>query len=98
MKLVRLDRRADREKTCCGNIATIGVGKEPHAAELRCSVCGNHRGWLPRQALDFLNSVAETFGNSAEPIVLRDDSFGGQSLKRFDDTNRGVLFRDEKKS
>lgn len=98
MTLVQLDRRTDLEKPCCRNIATIGAGKGPHAAELRCSVCGNHRGWLPRQALDFIRSLAETFGNSAEPIILRDDTFGGQPLKKFDDTNCGVLFREDNKS
>jgi uncharacterized protein (DUF736 family) len=97
MTLVQLARRMDREKPCCGNIATIGAGKGPHAAELRCSVCDNHRGWLPRQAIDFLNSVTETFGNSAEPIILRDDSFGGQALTKFDDKNCGVLFKNENK-
>jgi len=99
MTLVRLERRTDREKPCCGNIATIGAGKGPHVAELRCNVCGNHRGWLPREALNFLNSVTETFGNSAEPIILRDNSFGGRVMndKKFDNSNAGVLFKNENK-
>jgi hypothetical protein len=32
--LIRLDRRTDREKPCCENLATILAGKGPHGAEL----------------------------------------------------------------
>lgn len=102
MTLVCLDRRTDREKPCCENLATIAPGKGPHAAELRCSVCDRHRGWLPQQALDFISSVAEEFGKTAEPIVLAeltDNSIGGKPMttKKFDDNNSGVLFRNEDK-
>jgi hypothetical protein len=34
---LQLDRKIDREKPCCNNIAIIHVGKGPHAAELRCA-------------------------------------------------------------
>jgi hypothetical protein len=96
--LVQLERRTDREKPCCGNIATIGAGKGPHAAELRCSVCGNHRGWLPQQAGDFLKGITEQFGIPAEPITLRDNSIGDHMTeKKFDNSNAGVLFKNENK-
>jgi hypothetical protein len=51
---LKLDRKIDREKPCCSNIAIIHVGKGPHAAELRCAKCGSHRGWLPREATSWL--------------------------------------------
>lgn len=97
MTLVQLDRSMDREKPCCENIATIGAGKGPHAAELRCSVCGNHRGWLPKQALDFVSAVAEQFGAGTDPIILKDETIGDFKLTKFDNKNCGVLFKNERK-
>ena len=101
--LVRLERHTDQIKPCCENLATIHPGKGPHAAELKCSVCGQHRGWLPQEALDFVNTVAATIG-AQDPIVLRDNSIGDRPLqkfqKKFDDANRGALFsnKERKKS
>jgi hypothetical protein len=43
---VQLDRGIDRQKPCHDNIAIIASGKGPHAAELKCEACGQHRGWL----------------------------------------------------
>jgi hypothetical protein len=101
--LVRLERHTDQIKRCCESLATINPGKGPHAAELKCSVCGQHRGWLPQEALDFVNTVAATLG-AQDPIVLRDNSIGDQPLqkfqKKFDDANKGALFsnKERKKS
>ena len=98
--LVRLDRTCDREQPCCGDIATVRVRSDTiHAAELRCAGCDRHRGWLPRQALDFITSVTKRFGAAGAPITLRDSSIGDREMeKKFDDTNRGALFRDDNKS
>jgi hypothetical protein len=97
--LVRLDRQIDHEKPCCNNVAVVGPGKAQHTAALRCETCGAHRGWLRREALDFLTDLSQRFGAPAEPITLRDSSIGGHTMteKKFDDTNRGVLFKNEKK-
>jgi hypothetical protein len=95
--LVRLDRGIDRERPCCENLARIHVGTGPHSAALCCASCGQHRGWLPKQATEFLDDIANRFGNPAEPIVLRDNSIGDRELKKFDDKNRGTLFRNDRK-
>ena len=31
---------------CTDNFATIGPGKKPHAASLRCTSCMRFRGWM----------------------------------------------------
>lgn len=97
MTLVQLDRRMDREKPCCGNTATIGGGKGPHAAELRCAGCGRHRGWLPKSALDFVSAVADQFGAITDPIILKDETIGDFKLTKFENKNCGVLFKNERK-
>jgi hypothetical protein len=99
-KQVKLERSIDRQKPCCTDTAKIiektsGV----HAAELRCSGCDQHRGWLPREALDFINFWTERYGAPAEPMPLRDSMIGNKMLtKKFDDKNRGVLFRENNKT
>jgi hypothetical protein len=93
---VRLGRNIDREKPCCSNLARIHPGKGPHAGELFCLDCGVHRGWLSKVALDFLTQTAARFGAPSEPITLRDSTFGDQIMTKFDDNNRGVLFRENK--
>jgi hypothetical protein len=96
---VRLDRTTDREQPCCENIAVIWPGKGPHAGELRCDGCGRHRGWLPREALDFLTDLSQRFGAPAEPLTLREQTIGDHQMATgdYDNTNRGVLFRNEDK-
>jgi hypothetical protein len=96
---VQLERRTDREKPCCENLATIGAGKGPHSAELRCATCGRHRGWLPQEAGEFLKAITEQFGPPTEPIALRDNSIGDHVMtdKKFDNSNAGVLFKNENK-
>jgi hypothetical protein len=95
--IVRLDRSTDRERPCCENLATIRPGKGPHGAELRCARCGRHRGWLPKGATEFLDDIANRFDNPAEPIVLRDNSIGDHEMKKYDDRDRGTLFRNDRK-
>jgi hypothetical protein len=81
-RIVRLDRSTDRERPCCENLATIRPGNGPHGAELRCAGCGRHRGWLPKQAVDFLASIADRFGDP-DPIILRDQTIGDMVLKNM---------------
>ena len=95
--VVRLDRKIDRERPCCENLATIHVGSGPHGAALRCASCGRHRGWLPKEATDFVKAVSEQFGVLDRPIILGDQTIGGKTLTKFDDTNRGVLFKNDRK-
>ena len=68
---VKLDRPIDRERPCCHNVCIIGAGKEPHAGELRCVDCGQHRGWLSNPTAQWIESVARRFGAPTTPIVVR---------------------------
>jgi hypothetical protein len=68
---VRLDRPIDRERPCCNNVCVIGAGKEPHAAELRCVDCGQHRGWLSKSTAQWIGRVAARFGTPTAPVVVR---------------------------
>jgi hypothetical protein len=95
---VRLARTVDRAKPCCSNIAIVGPGKAQHAAELRCESCGAFRGWLPREALEFITATAERFGAPLEPITLRDSTIGGQHMAEYDNTNSGALFKNTDKA
>jgi hypothetical protein len=84
---------------CGGYDASIGHGRGPHAASLLCA-CGNHLGWLPKAAFNFIHETAVHFGADVyEPIIIRGAlEAAAMTEKKFDDTNRGVLFRDDKKT
>lgn len=98
---VRLDRGSDRAKPCHDNIAIVGPGKPPHAAELRCATCNAHRGWLRAEALTFVETLAQRFGASTEPIILRDTTIGDHQMtteRKFESKpNSGALFRNTRK-
>jgi hypothetical protein len=68
---VRLDRPVDRERPCCRNICTIGAGREPHAGELTCAGCGQHRGWLSQATAQWIAAVVSKFGAPNGPIIVR---------------------------
>lgn len=68
---VKLDRPVDRERPCCHNICTIGPGKGPHAGELTCAGCGQHRGWLSKTTAQCIEHVATCFSAPTTPIVVR---------------------------
>jgi hypothetical protein len=95
---VRLDRQTDRNKPCCNNVAIVSPCKAQHAASLRCTGCNAHRGWLRREALDFLTDLSQRFGAPVEPIILRDQQIGDHVMadKQYD--NSGILFRNSDKN
>ena len=68
---VKLDRPVDREQPCCNNVCIIGAGKGPHAGELHCADCGQHRGWLSQTSAQWIESVVTRFGAPITPIVVR---------------------------
>src|SRR5262249_52789822 len=70
--LVELDRTSDRELPCHDNLAFVCATKTMHAAELRCCTCDAHRGWLSKDAHNFITTTAARFGAPAEPLTLRD--------------------------
>jgi hypothetical protein len=69
--LVKLDRPVDREQPCCRNVCIIGAGKGPHAGDLHCADCGQHRGWLSQTSAQWIESVVKRFGAPSTPIVVR---------------------------
>jgi len=68
---VKLDRPVDREKPCCLNICIIGDARGPHAGELICANCGQHRGWLSKTTAAWIENVITRFGAPTTPIVVR---------------------------
>jgi hypothetical protein len=68
---VKLDRPVDHERPCCCNICTIGAGRGPHAGELICADCGQHRGWLSKSTAHWIETVVARFGAPTTPIVVR---------------------------
>jgi hypothetical protein len=68
---VRLDRPVDRERPCCRNVCTIGPARGPHAGELLCADCKQHRGWLSKSAAKWIEAVVSKFGAPTTPIVVR---------------------------
>jgi hypothetical protein len=91
--IVRLDRSTDRERPCCENLATLRPGKGPHGAELRCAGCGRHRGWLPKQAVDFLAAIADRLGDP-DPIILRDQTKSARKVRGRWVASRTALLRE----
>ncbi len=57
----------------CGQtaLAVIGPGRGPHAAEMRCAKCEQHRGWVARETCRFLNETIARFGCPTMPIKIR---------------------------
>jgi hypothetical protein len=68
---VKLDRPIDRERPCCKNICVVGPSKGPHAGELRCADCKQHRGWLSKPTARWIEHVAARFGAPLTPVVVR---------------------------
>ena len=68
---VKLDRAADRERPCCRNVCIISAGKGPHAGELHCADCGQHRGWLSQSTAQWIEHVVTRFGAPTTPIIVR---------------------------
>jgi hypothetical protein len=68
---VKMDRPIDRDRPCCRNVCTIGPGKRPHAGELICADCGQHRGWISKTTAHWIESVMSRFGAPTTPIVVR---------------------------
>lgn len=52
---------------CGRDVARVG----PHLAALECAHCRTFRGWLPREAHQFLIEIVNKFGQPIEPIAIR---------------------------
>jgi hypothetical protein len=70
---LKLERKIDLQKLCYSNVAIVRAGKGPHAAELRCAKCDSHRGWLPKEAANWLLTVLAFWPEAKTDVhVLRD--------------------------
>jgi hypothetical protein len=70
---LKLERKTDLKNGCCTNFAVVHASKGPHAAELRCAGCGNHRGALPKEAANSLLAVLMHFPTAKTDVhVIRD--------------------------
>ena len=79
--LVRLDRSTDRQSPCCQNLAAVRARPDTmHAAELICTNCGRFRGWLPKEAFEFLDEVTKRWGAPPAPMTLRDSAIGEHQM------------------
>jgi hypothetical protein len=92
---IKLDRVTDR---CCDNLAVISSGKGMHDASLTCAGCGQHRGWLPAAAITFISETMQHFGSTTESVVLRTIEKEAVMAKDYDNSNRGVLFKNARRS
>jgi hypothetical protein len=68
---VKLDRPIDKERPCCRNFCIIGPARGPHAGELSCADCSQHRGWLSKPTAQWLKTVVKKFGAPTSPIIIR---------------------------
>jgi hypothetical protein len=68
---IRMDRPVDRNRRCCRNLCTITPAKTPHAGELICADCGQHRGWISNETVYWIESVIARFGAPTTPIMVR---------------------------
>ena len=68
---VKLDRPADHDRPCCTNFCIISPAKGPHAGELICADCGQHRGWISNATAHWIESVIVRFGVPTTPIMVR---------------------------
>jgi hypothetical protein len=70
---LKLERKADLKNGCCTNFAVVHASKGPRVAELRCAGCGSHRGWLPKEAANWLLVVLAQFPTAKTDVhVIRD--------------------------
>jgi hypothetical protein len=54
----------------CGSSITI-VSAGLHRGALHCATCQASRGWLPREAANFISEIISTFGPLTAPITIR---------------------------
>ena len=75
---------------CTRNVATIGPGKKPHRASLRCTACMRFRGWVSIETFNFITDLVRQFGRPTEPIVVRTPKDGGgdESVQNTTSTER----------
>jgi hypothetical protein len=72
---LKLERKADLKDACCNGFGIVHAGKGPHAAELRCSGCGKHKGWLDKLTVNRLLDVLAHFPEAKTDVhVIRDQT------------------------
>jgi hypothetical protein len=85
------------------------AGPAPHAAALHCADCGAHRQWIARSDYaairEFAVEIAARFGDlgaiSFRGAIQHQDNQEATEMQKkaaFDNTNRGVLFKNKDKT
>jgi hypothetical protein len=70
---LKLERKADLKDACCKGFGVVCAGKGPHVAELRCSGCGKHKGWLDKITVNRLLDVLACFPEARNDVhIIRD--------------------------
>jgi hypothetical protein len=69
---IHFDREIDQHQPCHDNLTEISGGRGPHCYALLCAACGRHRGWLPKQATDFIKESIRVAGVPRGPLIYRD--------------------------
>ena len=70
---LKLERKTDIKDACCAGFGIVHAGKGPHAAELRCSGCGKHKGWLDKLTVNRLLDVLAHFPEARTDVhIIRD--------------------------
>jgi hypothetical protein len=79
---------------CSTALASIGPGREPHKASLRCCQCGRHRGWVSLISFTFISEAVRLAGKPDTPIKIRRGVWqppnGAASLERKREENQST--------
>jgi hypothetical protein len=68
---LRVQLKTGRRCECGSDMAIVGRGDGPHAAELTCARCRAHRAWLSHETASWISTVTSKFGAPTTPIILR---------------------------
>jgi hypothetical protein len=70
---VVFDRPCDRVNLCCtkNRLGKIAPGIGSQGANLVCSNCGAHRGYLSQEIATQISDIVSKFGPLDAPIILR---------------------------
>lgn len=90
---LKLERQADLRNGCCTNFAVVHAAKGSDAVDLRCAGCGSHRGWLPKEAANWLLVVLGHFPAAKTDVhVIRNtpatSARGGTGTERETEENQ----------
>jgi hypothetical protein len=88
--------------SCGSNVTLICPGRGPHAAELRCRNCDQHRQWLSHEDYRIcgtvLAEITDRFGEPAEISYRGIKQIRTEAMATEQRDNSGILFRNDDKT